>query len=132
MVNISLLKQPCGISCGNTVIKMILNYLNIHKDISIQKIIKICGTTPQFGTRDIEMKHGLDYFGIENYQNKTVGNDEEQIAYLDNILDELNVFALRSLTQGIKHWVLVIGHNNGFYTVNDPWLGKINYTKKSY
>jgi ABC-type bacteriocin/lantibiotic exporter with double-glycine peptidase domain len=129
MVNIPIIYQNNGISCGNTTIKMILSYLNIYEDISIDDIIKICGTTSEYGTRDIELKKGLDYFNIKNKQNLTIGDDNIQIKYLNNILYNNNIFILRSLTRGIKHWILVVGIKDDIYYINDPWLGKINYNK---
>lgn len=128
MNNIDLILQPDGISCGNTCIKMILDFKKIYSDVSISDIVDICGTNMIHGTRDVEMIKGLTYFNIPNKQNFFIDNDEHNIKYLDNILNQNNIFLLRSLTQGIKHWVIVIGKENDYYIVNDPWLGVQRYT----
>lgn len=34
---------------------------------------------------------------------------------------------MRTLTQGIKHWVVIYGKTHNQFLVADPWLGKIKY-----
>lgn len=128
MRNITLIQQPDGISCGNTCIKMLLEYIGIGYDMTIEDIVDICGTNNLHGTRDIEMIKGLDYFKIPYKRNNTQGDDLIQLSYLNDVLKINNIFFLRTLTMGIKHWVIVTGENNGTYYVNDPWLGLKYYT----
>lgn len=132
MIKIPLLQQPDGISCGNTCLKMVFDYLGIHNNVSIQDIVDICGTNNTHGTRHIEMKKGLEYYNIPNKRNKLdVDDSEYQIKYLDSVLNNGDVFLLRTLTQGIFHWVIVCSKCvNGIYNVNDPWLGYKYYTKE--
>lgn len=130
MIKIPLILQTDGISCGNTCIKMILEHKNIHKNVSIQDIIDICGTNVEHGTRDIEMLKGLTHFNIPNKQNDYIDDEDLNIEYLDNLLSKGNIFLLRTLTHGVKHWVIVYGKKNGLYLINDPWLGLKSYRKK--
>ena len=125
-----LIKQPDGISCGNTCLKMIFEYLNIHKDVSIDQIIKVCGTDAQHGTRHIEMSKGLKFYNILHQRTPllNIDNTGKQLDYLDSVLKNDNVFLLRTLTQNIFHWVIVTGKTEIKYHINDPWLGNITYT----
>jgi len=122
-VKIPQINQPDAISCGNTCIKMTLDYLNSYTNTSINDIIKICGTNAKHGTRDIEMRKGLEYFNIPHQQNGTKGDDDIQIEYLNRVLNSGNIFFLRTLTYGMKHWVIVCGKENGLYHINDPGQG---------
>jgi ABC-type bacteriocin/lantibiotic exporter with double-glycine peptidase domain len=127
--NIKLLRQPNGFSCGNTCIKMILDYLEIYQDVSIKDIINICGSNSKFGTRHTEMMVGLDFFKIPYKRNDiTILDSDIQIKTLNNILDNGNIFLLRTLLSGVKHWMIVIGKDeNNNFIINDPWSGSKLY-----
>jgi ABC-type bacteriocin/lantibiotic exporter with double-glycine peptidase domain len=127
-VDIKLIKQPNGISCGNTCLKMIMEYIGINRDVTIQEIIEVCGTNAEHGTRHIEMIKGLEYYNIPYNRTPLLKQDDpiKQIAYLDSVLERGNVFLLRTLTHNIFHWVIVTGKNDVYY-INDPWLGSISY-----
>jgi hypothetical protein len=127
-VQIPLLRQPDTISCGNTCIKMILDYLGNYNNVSITQIIDICGTNRFHGTRDIEMRAGLEYFNIPHCQNITSGDESKQIDYLKTVLKMGNVFFLRTLINGMKHWVIVYGFSGDSYYINDPAQGTKTYT----
>lgn len=124
-----LMLQPDGISCGNTCIKMILDYKGIYKNITIQDIIDICGTNKSHGTRDIEMIKGLNHFNIPYLQNDFIDDEDLNIEYLDSVIERGNIFLLRTLTRGIKHWVIVYSKKDN-YLISDPWLGYKEYSKK--
>lgn len=129
-IGMKLIKQPDGISCGNTCLKMVFEHLNLHKDVSIAEIINVCGTNAKHGTRHTEMINGLEYYNIPYKRNPLLGidNPDRQINYLDKILKNGNIFLLRTLTHNVFHWVIVTGKNGNTYYINDPWLGKITYS----
>ena len=108
---------------------MTLDYLGSHTNTSINDIIDICGTDTTYGTRDVEMIKGLEYFNIPYQQNSTKGDDDIQVEYLDKVLSSGNIFFLRTLTSGIKHWVIVCGKDNGLYYINDPAQSRKKITK---
>jgi ABC-type bacteriocin/lantibiotic exporter with double-glycine peptidase domain len=122
--------QPDGISCGNTCLKMVFEYLDIHKSVSIPEIVKVCGTNSEHGTRHIEMSKGLKFYNIPFRRTPllNIDNSDKQLDYLDTILKNDNVFLLRTLTHNIFHWVIVTGKTESRYHINDPWLGSITYT----
>lgn len=131
MKDLKLIFQPNGISCGNTVLKMVANYLNIGLDISIEKLIEVMETDSLTGTTDLKMIKGLEYLNIPYIQNKHHDNimtDEIQIEVLKSILEKENVFIMRTKTKGVFHWILVHKFNGVKFQVLDPWLGKIEYT----
>ncbi len=122
--------QPDGFSCGCTVLRMVMNKLSVYPEVMIPDIAAVCGTDSITGTTDVKMKKGLEYYGLEHHQNRTGGGEKEQLAYLDSLLAKGNVFALRGLVDGMKHWYLVFDRNEDYYYVNDPWLGRLVYHKE--
>lgn len=116
--------QPDGVTCGCAVIKMLLMYLQKAPGATVEDIAKVCGTDALTGTTDKKMKKGLMAFGLKHQQNKTAGDAERQIHYLNQLLDAGDVFALRGLVGGSKHWYLVFSRNREWYYINDPWLGR--------
>jgi len=118
------LYQPCGISCGNTVLKMLLNFYGICPDTSIEELIRICGTDNKTGTTDKKLKVGLEYANIPHEQNTVIG--EDSITDLKSRLGN-ELFLMRTLTKGIPHWILVYHYDGSMWDVMDPWLGEIQY-----
>jgi GNAT superfamily N-acetyltransferase len=121
--------QPDGYSCGCTVIRMVMDKLEIHPEESIPAIGAVCGTDSVTGTTDEKMKNGLAHYGISHEQNPTRGEEKEQLDWLNALLDKGQVFGLRGLVDGIKHWYLVFDRNEDYYYLNDPWLGRLVYHK---
>lgn len=118
--------QPNGFSCGNTVIKMLIDYYDIENKVSIDTLIDVCGSDGIKGTTDIEMIKGFKYLNIPYEQNTEFDNP------VDMLIKRLNTdsfFVMRTLTKGIKHWILVLKYDesNDTFKVLDPWLGKIEY-----
>lgn len=119
--------QNHGHTCGPTCVQMVADYLGI-KYTDSKQIESLCNCSTETGTIDTGIKNALDSLGIKNKQN-TEGKDEvSAIAFLDNSLSDGNVFIMRTLTKGVKHWIVVYNKDNEHYYVADPWLGKIKYT----
>lgn len=120
--------QPDAISCGPTCIKMTYDFLNGNLS-KIDDICLMCETDDIIGTTPHRMILGLDQLNIK--YNKKNGFEELHVA-----LDNGNPCILRTFTQQIPHWVVVIGYENkkhnyyGYnYIVNDPWLGQLVYNE---
>lgn len=137
MINNNTLKihhqyQNKEYTCGPTCIKMVADFLNINlKYNNIDDIIKLCGCNPTSGTIDSGMKSALDNLNIINLQNPHRGSDGDSetksIKLLDDILLNNNVFIMRTLTRGIKHWIIIYNKKNDKYKIADPWLGLLEY-----
>jgi GNAT superfamily N-acetyltransferase len=119
------LYQPCGISCGNTVLKMLLNYYNISKNLSIEDLVDICGTDTKTGTTDKKLILGLEYTNVPYDQNKN-----KTITSLSDLKGRIGneLFLMRTLTRGIPHWILVYHYDGSEWDCMDPWLGEIKYS----
>ena len=122
------LYQPDGISCGPTCLKMILNHIQTN-DVTIEDIKKIVGTNNIKGTTLDDMIVGLENLNIK-YEYPKLENKETAIKYLNNSIKNNNPIILRTLTQGIKHWVIVDDFDGEYYSVEDPWLGEIQYNEE--
>ena len=122
------LYQPDGISCGPTCIKMILNHIKSN-EITIEDIKKIVGSDNIKGTTLDDMIVGLENLNIK-YEHPKLSDEETAIKYLNNSIKSNNPIILRTLTKGIKHWVIVDDFDGEYYSVKDPWLGKIQYNKE--
>lgn len=120
------IRQPDGISCGPTCIKMVGDFIKGEVS-SISDICKSCGTDNLVGTPPERMIKGLDSLGIEY---KIHSNENNPIQTLKNILDSNHVAILRTLTRGYPHWIVVVSYNGDTFDVNDPWLGQIKYTRE--
>lgn len=116
------ISQPDGISCGPTCIAMLANFFGIDKEDHIQELCLICGTNPHTGTTDVHMERGLKYLGVTYRKPK-----QNTIEYLKHSLDNGNLLILRTLIYGIKHWIIVYGHNEKGFLVNDPAFGQKIY-----
>lgn len=117
--------QNAGHTCGPTCVKMVADFLGVDYG-NLDHIIELCGCNTTTGTIDTGIKKALDGLGIPNIQNK-ITNPELAMDFLNNILDKKDIFILRTLTKGIKHWIIVYGKSGDNYLVADPWLGKIEY-----
>ena len=125
-IEVELIKQPNAYSCGNACLKMALNKIS-KNDIDILDLIKICKTNKRYGTRHTEMILGLEHYDVDYIRNTELRTPEEQLEYLKNVIDNGNIFLLRTLTLGIKHWIVICGAGENEYIANDPWLGEKTY-----
>lgn len=117
--------QLTGKTCGPACINMVYNFLNGTNTNIEFYIAKYVGTNNR-GTIDTEMAQGLEWLGIRFKFPR-----EDTTEYLAKILEN-NVIILRTLTYGIKHWIVLYDYDNVSkrFLVNDPWLGQIKYTHK--
>lgn len=122
--------QPNGISCGPTCIKMVYNYVKNNEQIAIDDISNICGTNNIKGTTLDDMIKGLDHFNIQHTVPTNLTDDKKAICFLNTALINDQIVILRTLTHGIKHWIIVDSIREQLYYVNDPWLGELIYTKE--
>lgn len=118
--------QELGHTCGPTCIKMVTDFFGLDNS-DIDNIIDLCGCNTKTGTIDVGMKNALDNLQIDNLQNPFMGNEAESMEMLDDVLDGGNLFIMRTLTRGVKHWIIVYDKNGDEYMVADPWLGLITY-----
>lgn len=118
--------QQAGHTCGPTCVKMVADFLGAQYG-DIDEIIELCGCNTKTGTVDTGIKNALDSLGIENERNPHREDPEEAMGYLNALLENGDIFIMRTLTKGIKHWIIVYGKRNGLFLVADPWLGKITY-----
>ena len=123
-----ILQQTNGINCGPTSLKMLLNYYKTRKNPSLDTLTDVMEVDTDFGTTDIRMKKGLVYCKINHKQIKT--NSEGALNLLKNYIKNDRKILLRTLTQGVKHWIVIYDFKDNLFLVADPWLGKIKYNDK--
>ena len=119
--------QSKGYNCGPTSIRIIADFLKYPESITDEYIEKISGTNTQYGCTDVNMARGLNTLGIKN---KRIVNDTEEVSMTNlkqSLKNGFNV-VLRTLTKGIKHWIVVYKFDKNLFYCSDPWLGKITYT----
>jgi GNAT superfamily N-acetyltransferase len=125
-VDIPHIYQPDGYSCGPTCIKMVGDFL-VGDVGRIDDICKSCGTDMIVGTPPGRMKKGLDNLGIRYIEHQ---KELEPIQSIKNAIDKGNVGVVRTITQGVPHWIVIIGYTEESFEVNDPWLGPLRYTEE--
>lgn len=134
MITIKYKQQPTGNSCGPTCIYMALHYvLNKKNDLpfdfeikyTISDISEMCGTDWIVGTPPDRMEKGMSSLNINYVEYISPKRPYELIKQI--ILEE-NVPILRTITQGVPHWIIIRGFDSEFFYVSDPWLGEITYT----
>ena len=122
---VKYIRQPDGISCGPTCIKMVADFF--RGDIpSIKEICKMCGTDSITGTPPERMRKGLDGLGIEYIEHI---DEENPYQSLRDTIDNGSVAMLRTLTHGVPHWIVIYSYSGDTFFVNDPWLGEIEYNE---
>ena len=123
------IRQPDGISCGPTCIKMVGDFFK-GEVASIEDICKSCGTDHITGTPPERMRKGLASLDIKYVEHI---DDENPYQSLRDAIDRGSVTMLRTLTHRVPHWIVVHSYNeespNIFY-VNDPWLGQLEYNEE--
>lgn len=118
--------QKAGHTCGPTCVQMVADFLKAdYRDID--HIIDLCGCNTKTGTVDSGIRNALDSLGIPNERNPHRTDEESAMDYLDALLENGDMFIMRTLTRGVKHWIIVYAKTNQRYLVADPWLGKISY-----
>lgn len=120
--------QKAGHTCGPTCVQMVADFFGAGYE-DIDEIIDLCGCNTKTGTVDTGIKNALDSLGIPNERNPYIGDLEMSMDYLNELLNDGNMFVMRTLTKGVKHWIVVYGKIRGKYLVADPWLGKITYDR---
>lgn len=123
MRNIGHLSQPTDIDCGPTCIKMVGDALGKTKAVDIPEIAAACGTNDQVGTTDTMMAKGMAALGVPH----TVGRSKDPQELAD-YLGTGGYIILRTLTHGIKHWIVLYDFDGQQFKAADPWLGSIQYT----
>lgn len=122
------IRQPDGISCGPTCIKMVGDFFKGEVS-SIEDICKSCGTDHITGTPPERMRKGLASLDIKYVEHI---DDKNPYQSLRDAIDRGSVTMLRTLTRRVPHWIVVHSYNedspNIFY-VNDPWLGQLEYNE---
>lgn len=120
------LKQPDGISCGPTCIKMVADFFRGNIP-SIEEICRLCGTDSITGTPPERMRKGLNSLGIKYIEHIDEENPYQSVR---DAIDRGSVTMLRTLTHGVPHWIVVHSYESDIFHVNDPWLGEIEYDEK--
>ena len=118
--------QPTGNSCGPTCIKMVGDF--IKGDVGeIDEICIECGTDWVVGTPPDRMKIGLDKLGIKYIEHIS---EIEPFQSLKNVIDKGNKCIVRTITDGVPHWIVINSYKGNIFNVNDPWKGPIRYNEK--
>jgi len=118
--------QPTGNSCGPTCLKMVGDF--IHGDVGkIDDICKECGTDWVVGTPPDKMRIGLQKLNINYAEHQ---KDIFPFKQLRHAIDRGNVCIVRTITQGVPHWINIVGYNMDVFDVHDPWLGPIKYNEE--
>ena len=118
--------QPDGSSCGPTCIKMVGDFL-VGGIGRIDDICKSCGTDHIVGTPPDRMKKGLDELGLKYVEHQ---KEIEPFQSIKNTIDRGNVAIVRTVTEGVPHWVVIDEYDEESFGVNDPWLGPRRYTEE--
>jgi hypothetical protein len=116
--------QEKGYTCGPTAVKMVLDWLG-YADVSVDYLEKVSKTDDVVGCTDKSMSLMLDTLGVK--YKRHVGDRTSSWSALEHATAVDNKVVVRTLTRGIKHWIVVYGKTNGKYEVADPWLGMIEY-----
>jgi predicted double-glycine peptidase len=129
-MNINYYEQPTGNTCGPACLKMAhssIYGLQNTTQITIELIGEMCGTDWIVGTPPERMIAGLTGLGLEYVIHI---NEENPFELLQKTIDDGKINVLRTLTQGMPHWIIVENYVDDIYNVLDPWLGRLQYTKE--
>ena len=125
--------QPTGNACGPTCLYMVNQYFTGDVDRgfnpypTIKDISEMCGTDWIVGTPPDRMEVGMKKIGL-NYIEYV--HTKRSFDLLKNVIDDNNIPILRTITQGVPHWIIVKGYIGFEFFINDPWLGEITYSEK--
>jgi GNAT superfamily N-acetyltransferase len=120
------IKQPDGISCGPTCIKMVADFFKGNIS-SISEICIMCETDSITGTPPERMRKGLNRLGIEYVEHI---DEERPYESLRAVIDNGSVAMLRTFTHRVPHWIVIDSYDADVFFVNDPWLGEIEYNEE--
>jgi hypothetical protein len=123
-------RQPDGYSCGATCVKMVSLIYNTEQ-LDIETIKTICNTNPTTGTIETGIIAGLNTLNLPFRRSfGLIPSIDEDISYLQTIFNQKYVYIMRTLLQGVKHWVVVYDQvEPDYYLCLDPSLGIVNYHK---
>lgn len=138
-LNIKHFYQPTGNSCGPTCLYMAFNYvINSPNDLpfdcptkyTIKDVCEMCGTDWIVGTPPDRMEKGMKALGLEyvEYQGSPRPYD-----LLRQVIESGNIPIIRTITNGIPHWIIVKKYNfvhNDLFDILCPSLGEIKYDEK--
>ena len=134
MMTIKHYYQVDGISCGPTCLKMINDYFEDERPHeegysypTIKEISVMCGTDSIVGTPPDRMEKGMSALSLKHIEYQ---GSPRPFELLREILENNNIPILRTITNGIPHWILIKGFMGYEFYVNDPWLGEIIYSEK--
>lgn len=118
--------QDKGYTCGPTAVKMVLDWIS-YPDVSVDYLERISKTDSIVGCTDQSMALMLSTLGVKNQ--RYVGNKIASFDALRHAVDTGRKVIVRTLTKGIKHWIVVYGKAGNKFKIADPWLGLIEYTE---
>ena len=108
---------------------MVADSLGIaYKDFD--KVKQLCELSPDTGTSHTGMAHALKALGIEHHRNPNIGQEQRSMDLLSHTLEQGNLFIMRTMTRGEKHWVVAYSMQEHIYSIADPWLGLIQYKER--
>ena len=128
--------QPTGNTCGPTCLYMVKHYLqnapndlpfDVDLKITIKEIEEMCGTDWIVGTPPDRMIKGMKELKIPYVEHY---NPPRPYELLKKILDDGNLAIVRTITNGVPHWIIAHGYEENNYNIADPALGPIVYTEK--
>lgn len=127
-VNVPHHYQPTGHSCGPTCLKMVHDFF-VGDRFKISDICRACGTDWVVGTPPDRMAKGLKYMGIQYVEHMM---DEDPFQSIKDAIDKGHPCIVRTVTQGVPHWIIVVDYDADTFMVNDPWLGRILYDREEF
>ena len=117
-------KQPDGISCGPSCIKMVSDYVN-KENCDIEELMKVGNVDAKFGAIQYRMEKILKYKKLDYTLEKTLNIEE-----LINGLNDNCVYIVMVYLEEIPHWILITKYEFNKFKINDPWLGETRLTDK--
>jgi len=99
----------------------------IDTKLTIHDIEKICKTDWVVGTPPERMELGFKHLGI-NYIEYV--SSPEPFQLLKTVLNNGNIPIIRTITQGVPHWIIANGYTENEFNILDPWLGIKTYSIK--
>ena len=138
-MNIKHFYQPTGNSCGPTCLYMVFNYIlnslndlpfDVENNVLIDDISNMCGTDWKVGTPPDRMEKGMKSLGIEYIEYQSSPRPYE---LLRQVIDSGNIPIVRTITNGIPHWIIVKRYNfihNDRFEILCPSQGEIRYDEK--
>ena len=133
MITINYHRQPTGNTCGPTCLYMALKYvLNYPNDLpfdveiadTVEGIAEACGTDWIVGTPPERMVKGMDALNMKYVE---YIHPKRPFDLLKQVIDAGNVPIIRTITQGMPHWIIANGYHQDEFNILDPWLGVIKY-----